>query len=212
MKLTTQEEYGLRCLLQLARDGGRSLTIPELSRQEGISAANVAKIMRVLRRAGFVRSTRGQSGGYALARPAEQIMVGEVLAAWAVASSTPGSASATRASSRLLHAHSATARSGRCLRHAAGRGRRGAGPLTLEQPAAQRARGGGLDGRPRPRAAGRVRHRRPPARLRPARRIRMRGDGGKAVEHPKRGGPAMIERRSAAIAPGLGVLHSGPVE
>ena len=78
MKLTTSEEYGLRCLLQLARNGG-SVTIPELSRQEGISAANVAKIMRVLRRSGFVRSTRGQSGGYTLRRPAEQIMVGEVI-------------------------------------------------------------------------------------------------------------------------------------
>jgi Rrf2 family protein len=79
MKLTTQEEYGLRCLLQLARRPEASLTIPELSRQEGISQANVAKIMRVLRRAGFVRSTRGQSGGYTLSRPADQIVVGEVI-------------------------------------------------------------------------------------------------------------------------------------
>ena len=81
MKLTTQEEYGLRCLLQLARpDVPGSLTIPELGKREGISAANVAKIMRVLRKAGFVRSTRGQSGGYALARAAEQIVVSDVIA------------------------------------------------------------------------------------------------------------------------------------
>jgi Rrf2 family transcriptional regulator, iron-sulfur cluster assembly transcription factor len=81
MKLTTQEEYGLRCLLQLARpDVPGSLTIPELSKREGISAANVAKIMRVLRKAGFVRSIRGQSGGYALARPADQIVVSDVIA------------------------------------------------------------------------------------------------------------------------------------
>jgi len=79
MKLTTQEEYGLRCLLQLARAGG-TLTIPELGKREGISAANVAKIMRVLRRAGFVSSTRGQAGGYALARPADQIAVSDVIA------------------------------------------------------------------------------------------------------------------------------------
>ena len=37
--------------------------------------------MRVLRKAGLVRSTRGKDGGYALARPAEQIKVGEALAA-----------------------------------------------------------------------------------------------------------------------------------
>ena len=82
MKLSSQEEYGLRCLLQIGRQGDRaSLTIAELSQREGISAPNVAKIMRVLRRAGFVKSTRGQSGGYALARPVEEISVGEALAA-----------------------------------------------------------------------------------------------------------------------------------
>ena len=82
MKLSSQEEYGLRCLVQLGRRaGGPVLTIPELSRLEGISVPHVAKIMRVLRKAGFVRSTRGQSGGYTLARPASEIAVGEALAA-----------------------------------------------------------------------------------------------------------------------------------
>ena len=82
MKLSSQEEYGLRCLVQLGRHaGGPVLTIPELSRLEGISVSHVAKIMRALRRAGFVRSTRGQSGGYTLARPATEIAVGEALAA-----------------------------------------------------------------------------------------------------------------------------------
>jgi Rrf2 family protein len=78
MKLSTQEEYGLRCLIQLGRTGG-SLTIAELSALEGISAPNVAKIMRLLRRSGFVTSTRGQAGGYLLARPVSEITVSEVL-------------------------------------------------------------------------------------------------------------------------------------
>jgi Rrf2 family protein len=82
VKLTSQEEYGLRCLLRVGRERqGASLTISELARAEGISEPNVAKMMRILRRAGFVRSTRGQSGGYALARPADQIPIGPVLAA-----------------------------------------------------------------------------------------------------------------------------------
>ena len=82
MKLSSQEEYGLRCLVQLGRHaGGPVLTIPELSRLEGISVPHVAKIMRALRKAGFVRSTRGQSGGYTLARPASEIPVGDALAA-----------------------------------------------------------------------------------------------------------------------------------
>jgi Rrf2 family protein len=80
MKLTTQEEYGLRCLLQLARAESGSLTIPEMSRREGISQANVAKILRVLRKAGFVLSSRGQAGGYALGRPPDQIVVSDVIA------------------------------------------------------------------------------------------------------------------------------------
>ena len=50
MKLSATEEYGLRCLLQLAKCGdGRSLTIPEISRAEGLSVPNAAKLMRVLR-------------------------------------------------------------------------------------------------------------------------------------------------------------------
>jgi Rrf2 family protein len=81
MKLTTQEEYGLRCLLRLGREGpGESLTIAELSRHEAVSGPTVAKMMRILRRAGLVRSTRGKGGGYTLARFPEQINVGEALA------------------------------------------------------------------------------------------------------------------------------------
>jgi Rrf2 family protein len=82
VKLTTQEEYGLRCLLRLGREeAGQSLTIAELSKQEAIASPTVAKMMRVLRRAGFVLSTRGKEGGYTLARTPEQINVGEALAA-----------------------------------------------------------------------------------------------------------------------------------
>jgi Rrf2 family protein len=82
VKFSAQEEYGLRCLLRLAHEGeGASLSIAELSELEGISAPNVAKIMRLLRQDGFVTSTRGQAGGYSLARPAGEIVVGEVVRA-----------------------------------------------------------------------------------------------------------------------------------
>jgi Rrf2 family protein len=82
VKLSSQEEYGLRCLLQLARAGeGASLTIADMSEREGISSPNVAKIMRLLRRSGLVRSTRGKSGGYTLARPPAQVRASDVLAA-----------------------------------------------------------------------------------------------------------------------------------
>jgi Rrf2 family protein len=80
MKLSAQEEYGLRCLLRVAAAGdSRSLTIPEIGRAEALSVPYVAKLMRVLRQGKFVKSVRGQLGGYTLARTPEDIRVGEVL-------------------------------------------------------------------------------------------------------------------------------------
>ncbi len=80
MKFSTQEEYGLRLLLRIAKsDSLNGLTIPELSEIEGLSTANVGKILRVLRLSGFIESTRGQTGGYKLSRIPKEILVGDVL-------------------------------------------------------------------------------------------------------------------------------------
>lgn len=81
MKFSAQEEYGLRCMIQIAKFGSDgSLTIPEIARVEGLSQTHVAKLLMILRKDGFITSTRGQTGGYALARPAGEINVGEILA------------------------------------------------------------------------------------------------------------------------------------
>jgi Rrf2 family protein len=81
MKFSSQEEYGLRCLLRIGKSGSiNGLTIPEISELEGLSNANVAKILRTLRLGGFIEAARGQTGGYKLAKPAEDIIIGEVLA------------------------------------------------------------------------------------------------------------------------------------
>ncbi len=81
MKFSAQEEYGLRCLLRIAKfyAVSKSLTIPEISRAEGITEHNAGKILRVLRIGGLLESSRGQIGGYTLTRPPEQISVGTVL-------------------------------------------------------------------------------------------------------------------------------------
>ena len=81
MKLSSLEEIGLRCLVQMGRQAESSVTLAELSRSEGISMANVAKVMRVLRTEGLVHSTRGQRGGYRLARAPEDVNLGEAMAA-----------------------------------------------------------------------------------------------------------------------------------
>jgi Rrf2 family protein len=80
VKLSAQEEYGLRCLLHLARCGdSSSLTITDISKAEGLSAPNVAKLMRILRMGGLVTSVRGQAGGYKLSRPSGEILVSDIL-------------------------------------------------------------------------------------------------------------------------------------
>lgn len=80
MKISAQEEYGLRCLVQLATlPDGDSLTLPQIAEREGISAANAGKLMWLLNKAGFVSSTRGTKGGYFLSRPASDIRLSEII-------------------------------------------------------------------------------------------------------------------------------------
>jgi Rrf2 family protein len=80
MKLSAHEEYGLRCLLRIGLAGAEaSVTIPEISQAEGLSPAYTAKLLRMLRRGGFIKSARGKAGGYTLARPAGRIVIGDVI-------------------------------------------------------------------------------------------------------------------------------------
>jgi len=81
MKISAQEEYGLRCLLQLARadSHGDSLNLAQIARLEGISVANAGKLMWILNKAGLVQSQRGTKGGYRLSRPASEIHLNEVI-------------------------------------------------------------------------------------------------------------------------------------
>lgn len=80
MKISAQEEYGLRCLVQLATlADGESLTLPQIAEREGISSANAGKLMWLLNKAGFVHATRGTKGGYSLARAASEIYLSEVI-------------------------------------------------------------------------------------------------------------------------------------
>ena len=80
MQLLAQEEYGLRCLLELSRHpGDRPRTIHEIAEAEGLSADYAAKLLRELRRGGLVTSTRGAAGGYRLTRSAGDITVWDAI-------------------------------------------------------------------------------------------------------------------------------------
>ena len=81
MKISAHEEYGLRCLVQLARAelDAESLTLAQIADREGLSVANAGKLMWILSKAGLVQSTRGIKGGYSLARPASQIHLNQVI-------------------------------------------------------------------------------------------------------------------------------------
>ncbi|MDP4263623.1 MAG: Rrf2 family transcriptional regulator [Bacteroidota bacterium] len=82
MKITAQEEYGLRILIRIAacRDE-EGMSIPQLSEAEGLSSHYVAKLTRLLRMEGFINSTPGNKGGYSLAKPAKEIAIRSVLKA-----------------------------------------------------------------------------------------------------------------------------------
>lgn len=82
MRITTWAEYGVICALHLAkRSQDGPVTGRDLSAREKLPPDYVEQILLRLRRAGIVASTRGAKGGYALARPAGEITVREILAA-----------------------------------------------------------------------------------------------------------------------------------
>lgn len=82
MKLSAQQEYGLRCMVHMARQSvGDSVNIETIAEHESLTPAYVAKLMRILRNEGLIVSIRGQHGGYKLARPAGDVTVQEILLA-----------------------------------------------------------------------------------------------------------------------------------
>jgi Rrf2 family protein len=83
VKITAQEEYGLRCLLQLARAHGRSepTTVREIAMSEGISVAYAEKLLHRLTRCGLAESVRGVKGGFRLKKSPEAVTVGDAVRA-----------------------------------------------------------------------------------------------------------------------------------
>lgn len=82
MKITATEEYGIRVLIRIASaQQENGMSIPQLSEAEGLSEPHVAKLCRALRMAGTIKSTPGAKGGYVLSKPAQEIILNDVLIA-----------------------------------------------------------------------------------------------------------------------------------
>jgi len=74
MRISSLEEYGLRCLLTLANLGpSGQLTIPEIAEKEGLSEPYVGKLLALLKRGNLIKSVRGRKGGFTIARLPHEI-------------------------------------------------------------------------------------------------------------------------------------------
>jgi Rrf2 family protein len=79
--LTMKAKYALRTMTALARSGDARVQARQLAERCRIPAKFLETILVELREAGFVQSRRGQQGGHALARAAEDIRIGDVIRA-----------------------------------------------------------------------------------------------------------------------------------
>ena len=79
MRLTSFTDYTLRVLMYLALSTERLATIQELAQAYGISESHLTKVVHHLAKTGDVESVRGKGGGIRLARPANEIRIGETI-------------------------------------------------------------------------------------------------------------------------------------
>ena len=80
MLVTQKCHYALRALLELAKLEGRGpIKIVDIATRQAIPPRFLENIMNQLKQGGFVESRRGKEGGFALARPAKQLGVGEII-------------------------------------------------------------------------------------------------------------------------------------
>jgi len=80
MKLTNKSEYALLALTELARNYGKGLVSgDDLAERQGVPKRFLQQILFGLKRAGYVRSVKGQDGGYALSKDPASVTVAEIV-------------------------------------------------------------------------------------------------------------------------------------
>ncbi len=81
MKLSTRSRYGTRLMLDMAENFGQGMTkLGQIAQRQGISQKYLEQIIIPLKKARYVKSIRGGKGGHMLAKPPEEITVGEIVA------------------------------------------------------------------------------------------------------------------------------------
>lgn len=82
MRVSAKSDYALRALIEMAsRSDGRAVSAEELGRLQDIPHGFLQAILADLRRSGIVMSQRGQSGGWRMGRPADDVSVADVIRA-----------------------------------------------------------------------------------------------------------------------------------
>lgn len=79
MRLTSFTNYALRTLQLAALRTPDRVRVDDVARVHGLARAHVVKIVHLLGKAGYLETQRGRGGGFTLGRPAETIVVGEVV-------------------------------------------------------------------------------------------------------------------------------------
>lgn len=79
MKISTRGRYGVRLMIDLAEHRGEShVALASIAERQNVSRY-LEQVAVILRRAGYIRSVKGASGGYALARAPSEIVIGDAL-------------------------------------------------------------------------------------------------------------------------------------
>ena len=82
MQISTKGRYALRIMIDLAENAnGEYIRLKDISARQGITLKYMEQIMPMLTKAGYVRSYRGNNGGYMLAKKPEEYTAGEILRA-----------------------------------------------------------------------------------------------------------------------------------
>ncbi|MFZ5591642.1 MAG: RrF2 family transcriptional regulator [Bacillota bacterium] len=82
MRLSTKGHYGLKAMFDLAMHyGHQPVPLKTVAERQNISENYLEQLIVLLRKAGLVSSVRGAQGGYRLARPPQEILVGDVIRA-----------------------------------------------------------------------------------------------------------------------------------